>query len=399
MRVSTGQIYNQTASNILQKQSETNKVLDQLMTGKRVNTSGDDPVASIGIDNLNQRNALVDQYVKNIEYTKNRLGVTEGKISSTESLLNSMREDLQRGANGSLATNERQMVAEDMKNSLNELMSIANSQDESGHYLFGGTQVNTIPFAFDANGSAVYSGDSGVRNSVVSSDVLIAANAPGDSVFMNAPNPLGDYGVNYLPSQQGDFTVESAKISNTATHVSGQYTFNFVDNAGVTDLQVVDPTGTTTTFANYDPSTPVTVNGLEVKLDGKPVAGDSITLEPQETVSILDSMNDAIAFLEDPDAVSTPQNKSKLAQLLNNIDSGQNQVSTARSTAGNSLKSLENLTSTHEDEKVINSSALSLLEDLDYSKAVTDYKQHELALDAVSSAFSKVGNMSLFNYI
>ncbi|MCU7372960.1 hypothetical protein PEC18_19435 [Paucibacter sp. O1-1] len=95
-----------------------------------------------------------------------------------------------------------------------------------------------------------------------------------------------------------------------------------------------------TTVTNFDATNSVSFNGIEVTLSGNPVAGDSFTIEPLETVSIFDAFNQAITFLESPDATTTAQGKSQLAQLLNDIDSGQNQVSTARSIAGNNLKGL-----------------------------------------------------------
>ena len=52
MRISTGQMFHQNTTSILQKQTSTNKILDQLSTGKKINTAGDDPVAAIVIDNL-----------------------------------------------------------------------------------------------------------------------------------------------------------------------------------------------------------------------------------------------------------------------------------------------------------------------------------------------------------
>jgi flagellar hook-associated protein 3 FlgL len=136
-----------------------------------------------------------------------------------------------------------------------------------------------------------------------------------------------------------------------------------------------------------------------VKLTGTPAAGDSFTIEPQETVSIFDSFSQAINFLESPQATSSAQNKSQLAQLLNDIDSGQNQVSTARGIAGNNLKGLESISSNHAEEKIINSSALSKLEDLDFAEAITEFEKQQLALNAISSLFSSVGSLSLFDYI
>ncbi|WP_351014926.1 flagellar hook-associated protein FlgL [Shewanella sp. AC91-MNA-CIBAN-0169] len=400
MRISTGQMFQQSTNSILEKQSATNSIMGQISSGKRVETAGDDPVAAIAIDNLKQKNTLVEQYEKNIDYATNRIGLAESKIGSTESLMDSMREQLLRGANGSLSSNERQMIADEMRASLEELLSITNSQDESGNYIFAGNKTNSQPFAFDTNGEIVYSGDSGVRKSVVASGITIATNVPGDTAFMNAPNPLGDYGVNYLSSQQGDFNLTGANITDETSHISDIYTFTFIDNGSGVDLQVTDSAGViATSVANFDPTNSVSFNGIEVKLTGTPAAGDSFTIEPQETVSIFDSFSQAINFLESPQATSSAQNKSQLAQLLNDIDSGQNQVSTARGIAGNNLKGLESISSNHAEEKIINSSALSKLEDLDFAEAITEFEKQQLALNAISSLFSSVGSLSLFDYI
>ncbi|GGP45152.1 flagellar hook-associated protein FlgL [Shewanella saliphila] len=400
MRISTGQMFQQSTNSILEKQSATNSIMGQISSGKRVETAGDDPVAAIAIDNLKQKNTLVEQYEKNIDYATNHLAISESKIGSTETLIASMREQLLRGANGSLSSNERQMIADEMKQSLEELLSIANSQDESGNYMFAGTKTNDQPFAFDASGEIVYSGDSGIRKSVVASGIAMTTNIPGDTAFMNAANPLGDYGVNYLSSQQGEFNLSSAKITDETSHVADTYTFNFIANGAGVDLQVVDSAGTVaTTVTNFDATSSVSFNGIEVKLTGTPEAGDSFTIEPKENVSIFDAFNQAIAFLESSDATTTAQSKSQLAQLLNDIDSGQNQVSTARSIAGNNLKGLESISSNHSEEKIINSSALSMLEDLDLAEAITEFEKQQLALNAVSSVFSTVGSLSLFDYI
>ncbi|MCT8872489.1 flagellar hook-associated protein FlgL [Shewanella xiamenensis] len=403
MRLSSAQIFNQSITSVLQKQTATSKILEQLSSGKKVNTAGDDPVAALGIDNLNQRNALVDQFMKNIDYATNRLAVTESKLGSAENLASSIREQVMRAVNGTLADSERQMIADEMKGSLEELLSIANSKDESGNYMFSGYSTDKEPFAFDNSTppQIVYSGDSGIRNSLVQSGVALGTNVPGDTAFMKAPNGLGDYSVNYLASQQGEFSVKTAKIADPATYLADTYTFNFSDNgSGGTNLQVLDSANNpVANIANFDAATPVSFNGIEVNISGKPSAGDSFTMEPQSEVSIFDTISRAIALIEDPNSANTPQGRSQLAQILNDIDSGVNQISSARSVAGNNLKAVESYKDTHIEEQVLNTSALSLLEDLDYASAITEFAKQQLALNAVSSVFSKVGSVSLFDYI
>ncbi|ASK69922.1 MULTISPECIES: flagellar hook-associated protein FlgL [Shewanella] len=403
MRLSSAQIFNQSITSVLQKQTATSKILEQLSSGKKVNTAGDDPVAALGIDNLNQRNALVDQFMKNIDYATNRLAVTESKLGSAENLASSIREQVMRAVNGTLADSERQMIADEMKGSLEELLSIANSKDESGNYMFSGYSTDKEPFAFDNSTppKIVYSGDSGIRNSLVQSGVALGTNVPGDTAFMKAPNGLGDYSVNYLASQQGEFSVKTAKIADPATYLADTYTFNFSDNgSGGTNLQVLDSANNpVANIANFDAATPVSFNGIEVNISGKPSAGDSFTMEPQSEVSIFDTISRAIALIEDPNSANTPQGRSQLAQILNDIDSGVNQISSARSVAGNNLKAVESYKDTHIEEQVLNTSALSLLEDLDYASAITEFAKQQLALNAVSSVFSKVGSVSLFDFI
>ncbi|MBO2678632.1 flagellar hook-associated protein FlgL [Shewanella algae] len=401
MRISTSQMYQQNLNSILQKQTDTNRILEQLSSGKKVNTAGDDPVAAIGIDNLYQQNALVQQYLKNVDYSKNHLSMAESKLGSAETLVTSIREQMLRAVNGTLAPSERQMIADELRGSLDELLSIANTQDESGNYLFSGFSTDNQPFAFDASGNMVYSGDSGVRDALVAQGVAMGTNIPGDSAFMKVPNGLGDYGVNYLASQTGDFRVLSAKIDNPAAHVADTYTFNFTDNgAGGVDLEVLDSGGTAVAnVANFDASNPVSFNGIEVKLDGTPAGGDSFTMEPDAEVPIFDTIQQAIDLLEDPNRVNTPEGKAELAQLLNNVDNGLNQLSVARGVAGNNLKSLESYSSNHTEEELVNKSALSLLEDLDYASAITEFQKQQLALNAVSNVFSRVGSVSLFDFI
>ncbi|GIU29613.1 flagellar hook-associated protein FlgL [Shewanella colwelliana] len=396
MRISTAQMFNQSINSVLDRQTSTSKILDQLSSGKRVNTAGDDPVAAIGIDNLNQQNALVDQFMKNIDYANNRLSLTESKLGSAETLTGSVREQVLRAINGGLSDSERQMIADELRGTLEELLAVANTKDESGNFMFAGYETGKQPFAFDTSGNVVYSGDSGARDAIVGSGVTVATNIPGDKAFMNAPSGLGDFSANYLSTQVGDFNVQSASIADPLTYVEDTYTFTMVG----TNLEVRDSSAAlVTTVPAFDATNPVSFNGIEVKLQGQPAAGDSFSITPQSEVSIFDTINQAISLVEDSSKVDTPQGMSELAQILNNLDSGVNQISIARGQAGNSLKSVESYSATHTEEKLVNSSALSLLEDLDYASAITELEKQQLALNAVSSVFSQVGSTTLFDYI
>ncbi|QSX39694.1 flagellar hook-associated protein FlgL [Shewanella cyperi] len=401
MRISTAQMFSQTTTSILQKQTAAAKSLDQLSSGKKISSSGEDPVAALAIDNLTQQQALTDQFMRNIDYATNHLNMAESQLGNAGNLVTSMREQVLRAVNGTLASGERQMIADELQGSLEELLKVANTQDESGNYLFAGFQVESQPFAFDAAGAMVYQGDDGIRQAIVASNVGLGINIPGDMAFMKGPNGLGDYGVNYLASQAGDFRVLSAAVTNSTTHVPDIYTFNFIDNgAGGVNLEVRDSSSAlVANVNNFNASVPVAFNGIEVQLDGKPLAGDSFSMSPQSEISIFDTVTQAISLINDDTLINSPAGKAQLAQLLNNFDSGLEQLASARAIAGNNLKSLENYTGRHEEEQVVNSSALSILQDLDYASAISEFEKQQLALNAVSNVFGKVSSTSLFDYI
>jgi len=133
-------------------------------------------------------------------------------------------------------------------------------------------------------------------------------------------------------------------------------------------------------------------------LTGEPKIGDSFSINEVAEVSIFDTFSKAIALFESGNDTQTPAGQSELAQLLNNIDSGVNQMSQQRSLTGNSLKVLQQYSDNHIDEKLINTSALSKLEDLEFTSAITAFEKQQIALSAASSLFSKVSSTSLFGY-
>lgn len=402
MRLSSAQIFNQSITSVLQKQTATSKILDQLSSGKKVNTSGDDPVAALGIDNLNQKNALVDQFIKNIDYATNHLQQTESQLGQADALVSSMKDMMLQSSNGSITAADRQTIADDMRKSLDQLLALANTKDESGNYLFAGNKTDKQPFEFDSNGQIIYAGDTSVRHSMIASGIQLNTNVAGDTAFMKSPNAMGDYSVNYSSSQQGDFSVTSAKLDGVTPSLS-DYKINFLDDgAGGINVEVTDnaaPANIISPAAAFDPAVPVTFDGVELKITGEPKIGDSFTLQQESEVSIFNTLSKAIDLFENAGQVQTPAGQSELAQLLNNVESGVKQISQQQGLVGNSLKILEKYTDQHTDEKLINTSALSKLEDVDYATAITEFEKQQLALNAVSSVFSKVGSVSLFDYI
>jgi flagellar hook-associated protein 3 FlgL len=62
-------------------------------------------------------------------------------------------------ANDTLSPDDRKGVGVELKALRDQLLSLGNTRDDSGNYLFSGTRVNTPAFEEGSNGDVIYQGD------------------------------------------------------------------------------------------------------------------------------------------------------------------------------------------------------------------------------------------------
>ncbi|WP_163935862.1 flagellar hook-associated protein FlgL [Paraferrimonas sp. SM1919] len=188
MRVSTNQLYYQNTNNISQSQNKVTQSLEQISSGKRVVTAGDDPVAMVAIDNLNHQNAQLDQYLSNIIYAQNRLASTEDLIQGAQDYIGMANERLLYANSGALSDLDKQAISNELDQIKQGLLELANSKDESGNYIFAGSQTDTIPFVDDGTGVIIYQGDDLNRQLNVADGVTVTTNVSGSDAFLSPIN-------------------------------------------------------------------------------------------------------------------------------------------------------------------------------------------------------------------
>ncbi|MGL5769484.1 MAG: hypothetical protein ACRCYI_06805, partial [Plesiomonas shigelloides] len=66
---------------------------------------------------------------------------------------------------------------------------------------------------------------------------------------------------------------------------------------------------------------------------------------------------------------------------------------------GSQMQSLERMAGAHEDNTLMNKKMIGDIKDLDIPEAASRLKGYELALTATQLSYSKINDMSLFNYI
>ncbi|PSU91342.1 flagellar hook-associated protein 3 [Photobacterium kishitanii] len=415
-RVSTASQYQNLTSNLMRKQGELNQTNGQLSSGKRVETAGDDPVSSVTIQNYRQQLTQLDQYNSAITLANNRLQTMETAVTGVEDNLSATKQKVLGMINGAMASNDRTAFKDELISLRDGLLELANSRDEAGNYVFAGNQVDTKPFMQARDGSMDYHGDSQSRYAQIDKSVNVKTSLPGDQLFTDIPNSYGDFRPVFSDGANG--LTDDSKL-----HLLSATTTDFAsaEEIGVSfeNIETTDAAGNTTTIMHYsltvggnlvadkqpyDPEQGINYQdpavagspSLEFKF-GAVSSGDSITLQPAQTINIFDSIQDAIDNAERP--TSSPAAEANLQRVIDDLDSGFVHMNQQRSEVGTIMQQVDRQLEQHLDFELTLNQAQSGLEDLDYSKAIMDMNQQMMALQASQQAFGQTKQLSLFNYI
>ena len=188
MRISTMQIYNGGTAGIQNLQSDLYSAQNQVDTMRRIVTPKDDPIGAAQALMVTQAGAVNELYLKN-------QGAADSKLSALDSTLQGINEELVNiyeksvaAGNGAYSDSDRKEIAAELAERLDSLVSLANTQDGNGRYVFAGFQSTTTPFS----GSPVtYAGDDGQQKLQVTASQFVTTNLSGNDVFVNVVDANG----------------------------------------------------------------------------------------------------------------------------------------------------------------------------------------------------------------
>jgi len=191
MRVSTSQVFRNGVESIQRSQQDLSRTQLQLGSGKRILSPSDDPSGAVQSLQLTSAVGKLEQYERNALSVTQRLRSTETVLTSVVDGLQRVRELVVQGNNGSQTNETRVMIAGEIRQSLDELFHLANSQDANGEYLFAGLRSWEQPFVDEGNGVR-YAGDDGQRVVQISAVRTVPVGDSGQRVFMEIPNGEGE---------------------------------------------------------------------------------------------------------------------------------------------------------------------------------------------------------------
>ena len=205
MPIST-RVYNDLAMSTLNRiTGDIQGIQQRIATGRNILKTSDNPAVGAKISFTKDQKILLERYNANIDRAQNRLSQAESAVGTGVNILQRVYELAVQARNDTQNAGDRKIIAMEVRNLRDQILSLANSRDTNGQYIFAGYKVDAKPFVTDENGDIVHAGDRGIHALQISDNQRISTSLDGADVFLRVP---------------GDESVESVFSSLNAMIVS-----------------------------------------------------------------------------------------------------------------------------------------------------------------------------------
>ncbi|MCP1265138.1 flagellar hook-associated protein FlgL [Aeromonas hydrophila] len=401
MRITTNMVYDRNISSLNGANERLSTAYEQLMTGNKFKTAGEDPSGMSQKLALTKEIDLFKQYGVNGSLLENSLGHEETVLTALNTAMTSAQTLIQKANDSAVGYEDRQAIASELEGLQKQMFDLMNSKNSQGEYIFGGNQSKTQPFIQDASGNYVFQGDTGQRNIQVSPTVQIPANDSGFNLFEIVPtrrtSSAGSANIQVGVADQGNF--DSFYRNNyDPSLASNQYTVNTI--AGTPDTyEIRDGGGALLQSGDYVAGNKIPFNGLELTLS-LPAGGaaQNFVLDPPQNNNILDGMSDFITALRDPNI--TPDTfQLKVADATAHMKNARLNVDQGLGEIGGRMNGLEQVMGSNEGLSTLNQQARAKVSEADLYEVIATLSKEDAALSATQLSFSKISKLTLFDYI
>jgi flagellar hook-associated protein 3 FlgL len=308
MKISTQLLFNRAADQMSIVQNKLADSQAHLAQGKQILKPSDAPDQAAVIQRLKSVMSRQESFLSSMVTLRSRLENEDTTLKSASDLLIRAKEVAVHAANDTLSPVNRKALAKEMQAVRDQLLSLANSKDNNGNFLFAGSRSKEPAFKIPAPGeSPVYQGDQTKMTVMVGEQRSIPTNRSGTDAFISLNRP-----------------------GSTEGSVTG--------------------------------------------------------------VSFFKVMDDLVSGINNSDDAAMQRGIGEMTDLLNGM-------SLAHADIGTDMNVVDQQTSVIEDTILNIKTNLSTVEDLDYADAITKMNQQMLSLEAAQSSFSKIAQLTLFNYL
>ncbi|MCB2385254.1 flagellar hook-associated protein FlgL [Thalassolituus alkanivorans] len=412
MRIATLQSFNTGLNGILDNQSSVNKTQQQVSSGRRVLTPADDPIAATKILQLQQDQALRDQYDRNMTAADNRLKLEDATLGSITDNLTRLKELTVKAGGGSLTLTDRQAIAAEVYQIQEGLVDLFNTRDANGEYVFAGFKGGNAPFVKNDSGRYDYKGDEGQRFLTIGASTNVATGDNGKSLFVDVEAAKNTFTAELNPLNKGTMRISPGFVIDEE-----KYADFYPDDLIITfnPESAITPAGPNYTIRRasddrvvegmknmaYSPGSDIVAAGISITLNSDPEPGDEVLIKSSPKQSITDTifrLTEGLNTLED-NVVDSETLDILIEDTLTNLAFAQASVSEIRSQVGARLNVVENTRNLSADVGLVNKEVLSKLSDVDFAEAVSRLSLQSFLLEAAQQSYTTISRLSLFNQL
>lgn len=395
-RVATGSSIDHGVQTLQTRQRELLEAQARLTSGKRVTRVGDDPVAMARAERAMTATARAETDLRAVETSRHAVSLAESALGDADDLMQQAREHMVAAGNGSWGAAERAVAAQALRDVRARLLGIANVDDGSGGFVFGGQHSAQPPFV-DGAGGVTWRATAGAK--ATRDDGPLPMSVDGRAAWLSTPRGNGVFETTRVAGG-GAAWVDAGRVVDPSALTGSDYEVRFSVASGVTTYGVWRD-GVATAIANvpYQPARAIEFDGMAVTVDGVPADGDAFGVVPsQPTLSTFEALERAAAVLGDASA-SQAEVTQAVKFGLRDLDVLSSTVQLHRAEAGAWLNRLDDVSARHADAKLHAQTERSAAEDLDMVEAVSDFQSKQTAYDAALKAYGLIQKMSLFDHL
>ena len=396
MRIATANAFDTGIDTLSRRQSELNALQDQLTTGKRVNRASDDPAAAARAERALASIGRSETSQRAVDASKVLITQAESTLGDASNLLQRARELMVSAGNGSYGDAERKSIADELQQIREQLLSLANSGDGGGTFVFGGQGSTQKPFVDTATG-VQFAAAAGEMKTEQPTGLPLTTD--GRAAWLEARTGNGVFVTSSAPGVQ-NATIDNGGVSDPSALTGADYTITFSVAAGATTYSVLkDGLPTAVVNAPYVSGQAITIDGMTVSVSGTPANGDQFEIAPSTpTLGVFGALDSAIAALR-----TTGRTGSQIAQgnadALRDIDSVLANLQAARSAAGAVLNRIDSESDRLDAQKLASTTERSNAQDVDMVHAISDFQTRQTGYDAALKSYAMVQHLSLFQYV
>ena len=449
-RVGTANMYDNAIRNVSARQTSLVNLQENLTSGKRVVRASDDPVSAAQAERALTRISRIQTEQRALENQRNAIAQAESTMGDAISLVQEARQLMVSAGSGTLTSNDRATIANQLQSLRDQLTAVANRTDTNGIPLLGALGSAQSPFMGPLNSTPDYL-FAGQAGQTASDGVTLPNTLDGDSAFMFDAKRDGSFHAAITPGTstvivpgattpsvpamgQPNRALTTSAITvaegtnfnkNPATGLAYTYSVSFSNvtldpatntlsatyNVSSTDPAFVPPAAQTLNPIKIGEKGEFNINGLPPGMSMKvttlptkavdgtitlsPANGDTINISPQASVfSVIDK-----AIAEIKAAPNSNVAAQAIGQALANVDIGLERMSNIRSYAGELLNRADRITGDQSKRSEQLEADRSRAEDLDMIKGISDFQNQQTGYQAALQTYASVQKLSLFNYI